>query len=494
MNWNSSTVVLLLVGASIPGTGIVFANGEAEEAPPNLLIVLPDQWRGQALGFLDEDPVVTPNLDRFATESLVLTEAISNTPVCSPYRAMFMTGRYTASNGVFSNCNSNAAQHGYELRTSARCWSDILSEQGYSLGYIGKWHLDNPHRPYVECENNSEKFAWNEWTPPERRHGFDFWYAYGTYDYHLTPLYWANETPREKPLRIEQWGPEHEADRAIEYLQNEGGKLRRPGKPFALVVSMNPPHMPYHLYPPRYLERYAEVPPEELFTRQNVDLTGETKMGKYALKNTANYYAMITGVDDQFGRILTGLREEGLEKNTIVVFTSDHGNCLGLHGEISKNNHYEESVRVPFLIRWPGRIPARRDDLLLSVPDLYPTLLGLMGFAEEVSEQVEGTDFAGLFRTGEGARPSSQLYRKGTYGDPRWGQRGVRTNRYTMMIETEENGPGRVVLHDNHRDPDQLENIAEAEAERVKELYEEELLPWLERTGDPWRRAEQLPR
>ena len=455
------------------------------EAPPNLLFVFPDQWRGQALGFLGEDPVVTPHLDRFAEQSLVLRNAISNTPVCSPYRAMLMTGKYSASNGVLSNCNSRAAEHGYELRSSARCWSDVLSVRGYSLGYIGKWHLDNPHRPYVKCENNREKFAWNEWTPPERRHGFDFWYAYGTYDHHLTPLYWAGDTPRETPLRPKQWGPEHEADLAIEYLRNRDGSYRDSKRPFALVVAMNPPHMPYNLYPERYLKPYDGAPVEDLFARGNVDFS--SKMGRYAQKHTRNYYAMITGVDDQFGRILEALREEGLENNTIVVFTSDHGNCVGSHEQTSKNNHYEESVRVPFLIRWPGRIPARQDDLLFNVPDIYPTLLGLLGLAKEIPESVEGSDYSGLFRTGEGARPSSQPYRMGTYGDPRYGQRGVRTQRYTLMIEKLEGKQVRTVLHDNQQDPWQLRNVAGEQPEVVETLLREELLPWLNKTGDVWR-------
>ncbi len=127
--------------------------------PPNLVFVFPDQMRGQALGFLNEDPVLTPNLDRFAEESLVLTNAVSNYPVCSPYRAMLMTGKYAHANGVLSNCNSASAPFACELRRTDRCWSDVLKNHGYSLGYIGKWHLDAPHKPYVKCENNSDRFA-----------------------------------------------------------------------------------------------------------------------------------------------------------------------------------------------------------------------------------------------------------------------------------------------------------------------------------------------
>ena len=92
--------------------------------------------------------------------------------------------------------------------------------------------------------------------------------------------------------------------------------------------------------------------------------------------------AMVTGVDAQFGRILSGQDELDLTDDTSVLFTSDHGDCLGSHEEVSKNNHFEESLRVPFLIRWPGRIPARPDDLLLSVPDIYPTVLELLNLAD----------------------------------------------------------------------------------------------------------------
>lgn len=94
------------------------------------------------------------------------------------------------------------------------------------MGYIGKWHLDAPEAPFVPGYNNPvEGRYWNDWTPPEKRHGFDFWYSYGTYDLHLNPIYWSNETPRDKPLKINQWSPEHEADMAIKYLRNEGANI-----------------------------------------------------------------------------------------------------------------------------------------------------------------------------------------------------------------------------------------------------------------------------
>lgn len=479
------------VAAAVTGTLLPGLSGCTQEAlltsrRPNLLFVFPDQMRGQAMGFVGEDPVLTPNLDRFSTEGVVFTQAVSNYPVCSPYRGMMLTGLFPHSNGVLANCNTNGAEHGYELSPDARCWSDVLHENDYSMGYIGKWHLDSPHKPYVDTSNNSEEFAWNEWTPPERRHGFDFWYAYGTYDNHDHPEYWTTHAPRSERSVVHQWSPEHEADMALRYIRNEGGEYRDPEKPWALVVSMNPPHMPYQRVPDRYLEMYGDATDEELINRGNVELDGDTSGGRLARRHMRNYLAQVTGVDDQFGRILKGLEEAGLEEDTIVVFTSDHGNCLGSHEEVSKNVHYEESMRVPFIIRWTGTIEPRHDDLLVSTPDIYPTLLELMGMESQIPEEVQGSSRAPLLLTGEGERPTSQLYIWVPYGQPALGRRGVRTHRYTLSIGKTAEGITSTVLHDNVQDPYQLENIAEERPEVVQRLVEEELNPWLRKTGDPW--------
>ncbi|MBI5834196.1 MAG: sulfatase [Armatimonadetes bacterium] len=450
---------------------------------PNLLFVFPDQFRGSALGFLGREPVQTPRLDRFSQESLVLTSAASNYPVCSPYRAMLMTGCWPHRNGVLENCTSNSEPFGCELKAADRCWSDVLADQGYSLGYIGKWHLDSPRKPYVDCANNKGPLAWNEWCAPARRHGFDHWYAYGTYDAHLHPMYWANDTPRDQPLWIDQWGPEHEADQAISYLRNERGQ-RKPDQPFALVVSMNPPHTPYGQVPARYVERYAGKKTDELITKRCLDLKDDAAMGtKLARAQTRNYFACITGVDEQFGRILDELERQGLADNTIVVFTSDHGNCLGCHDQETKNVPYEESMQIPFLIRWPGHIKPRHDDLLLSTPDIAPTLLDLLGHKAPASMQ--GASSAGLMLTGDGPRPTSQFYLHVPLGKPSGGRRGVRTNRHTMVVDWNESGDRDVTLFDNQTDPDQMHNVAGAQPEVVAAL-KDELAGWLKRAEDRW--------
>lgn len=396
-----------------------------------------------------------------------------------------MTGQYPHSSGVLNNCTSKNGEYGIELNRQSRCWSDVLKEEGYNLGYIGKWHLDAPRKPYVKCENNSEEFAWNEWCPPQRRHGFDFWYSYGTYDMHLNPMYWKTDAPRDGAHWIDQWGPEHEADLAKKYIKNENGKYRDQNTPFALVVSMNPPHMPYDQLPKRHVEMYEDLDLEKACSRPNIP-SADSKWGSYYRQHIRNYYAMITGVDEQFGRILDSIKESDLEEDTIVVFTSDHGNCLGIHDMISKNNYYEESMRIPLIIRWPGKIKPRQDDLLISVPDIYPTLLDLMGYKDKVPKEVEGNSFAHKIRTDIGERPMSQLYLKIPPGKPAWGKRGVRTARYTMIINLIPDQPTKTILFNRDNDPYQLENIAEQSPEIVKGLIETDLVPWLKHTKDPW--------
>jgi arylsulfatase A-like enzyme len=298
-------------------------------------------------------------------------------------------------------------------------------------------------------------------------------------------MYWSTDAPRDGAHWVDQWGPEHEADLAIKYIKNQNSEYRNPGSPFALVVSMNPPHMPYDQVPQRYVDRYENIDLEKACSRPNVP-SADSKWGRYYRQHIRNYYAMITGVDDQFGRILDAIKESGLEEDTIVVFASDHGNCLGIHDMISKNNYYEESMRIPLMIRWHSKIKPRHDDLLISVPDIYPTLLDLMGFPNKVPEEVEGCSFAPFIRNGIGKRPTSQLYLKIPLGKPAWGKRGIRTDRYTMNIDLMPDQPVETVLFNRDNDPFQLENIAEKSSELVQGLIENELIPWLERTKDPW--------
>ncbi|MDF2726323.1 MAG: hypothetical protein K0Q59_6001, partial [Paenibacillus sp.] len=314
---------------------------------PNLLYIFPDEFRAQSMGFRKHDPVWTPNIDKLAAEGLVLRDVVSNYPVCTPYRGMLMTGKYPFASGITSNCNTNHNPYGVWLKQEETCFSDVLNASGYDTGYVGKWHLDPPEEPFDYLEpRRKDGVVWDAFTPKERRHGFRFWYSYGCCDNHNEPHYWNGDRVQDR-IDVAQWSAEHEADVIVDYLLNEGGEKRDPDKPFALFWSANPPHMPFHMVPERYKQRYESLPPEQLLNRANV---GEITL--QLERDARNYFAMITGVDDQIGRVLQALETAGLADDTIVIFTSDHGEMMGSQGRMGKAVWYEESLVVPFIIRW----------------------------------------------------------------------------------------------------------------------------------------------
>jgi len=452
---------------------------------PNLVFVFPDQFRQQAIGFMNQDPVVTPNLDRFASESIVFTHAVSNYPVCSPYRAMLFTGKYPHSNGVITNCNSATGKYGVFLRESECCFSDVLHDEGYSQGYIGKYHLDTPleaNYKYTEGRRGGGT-AWDAYTPPgPRRHGFDFWHSYGCCDWHLNPHYWVGDAKVDERIDVNEWSVRHETDVAVEYIRNRDGQHRDPDKPFSLFVAFNPPHTPFQQVPPKYLEAYSGKSDEELLNRPNVRLEENAlQAGKHA----KNYFAAVTGIDGQFGRILDVLKEEGLEEDTIVVFSADHGEMMGSQGLMHKGVWYDESLLIPFIIRWPGKLKPRRDDLLLSVPDVMPSLLSLMGLGDQIPKDVGGSDYSHVMLGEYVHRPGSALYLIMTPDWPEGGRRGLRTHHHTFVIERQKNGKETHILHDNQIDPYQMRNVADENPDVIKQLTDE-LNEWLEKTIDPW--------
>lgn len=199
---------------------------------------------------------------------------------------------------------------------------------------------------------------------------------------------------------------------------------------------------------------------------------------------------MVNGVDEQFGRILDELDQQNLAEDTLVVFFSDHGSCLGANGQPTKNNPYEESMRVPMMFRLPGKIAPGTDDALMSAPDIYPTMLGLLGLEQWIPDTVEGTNLAERVITGKGDTANSQLYLFIPYGEPSFGKRGVRTQQYTMVIDRQDGQPLKYTLYDNIKDPYQMTNIADNNQPLIDKLTKEELIPWLEKTGDSWRPTE----
>ncbi|QZE13402.1 sulfatase-like hydrolase/transferase [Halosquirtibacter laminarini] len=478
---------LNVVARLFVGLGAIFTStcSIAQQKQPNIIFVFPDQMRGEAMGFEDEVLVKTPSLDQFKSEAVNFTQAIANYPVCSPTRAMIFSGLYPIKNKVTLNVNSETEKYGVELQKDAVCWSDILASNGYDLGYVGKWHLDSPREPYIKCKNNVGKMKWNEWCSPDRRHGFSYWHAYGTYDYHLNPMYWDTDSPRNGFKFYNEWGPIHEANKAIEYIKNTEGKYRDGSKPFALVVSINPPHTPYSQVPQKYKDIYKDLDVEKLCTKPSIEAKG-TKWGDHYRRNIKNYYACISGVDEQFGRILKSLKDQGIDDNTIVVFTSDHGDCMGIHEKITKNNWFEESMRVPFIVKVPGVTEGDDVDYQLGSLDIYPTLLGLLGMADKVPSNLKGYDYTSVIH-GEKAKdaPSHQWYMRMVYGTHKKGSRGVRNERYTFVINRMKGEGQKILLYDRKKDPFQMKNIADKNKRIVRKM-ETILREDLKKYNDPF--------
>jgi len=485
--------VVLISTTALMGTVLVQAADR-----PNIVYIFPDQLRNHALEFWNDDdfskyvrfkadPVHTPVLARFARESVVLSSAHSNCPLSSPHRGMMLTGMYPDGSGVPLNCN--ATRPISNLRQDAVAISDVFSAQGYDCAYIGKLHVDyptrnNPQQPgtYVSDRNPE----WDAYTPKERRHGFNFWYSYGTFDEHKRPHYWDTEGNRHE---IREWSPKHEADVAIDYLKNKRDK----SKPFFMVVSMNPPHSPYYSLDDveeQDYNLYKDIPLNELLIRPNVkaSLTKKQKSAPY-------YFASVTGVDREFGRILEALNEQGLDENTIVVFTSDHGETMASHLEDPKNSPYAESFNVPFLIRYPGRLKPHVNPVLLSTPDIMPTLLSLSGLQSHIPASVQGNDLTVSLVKGKPVKdsPKGVLYIRNVDGEKdAEGKvqsyfpvaRGLKTDRYTLAITlTRSLDIKEILLFDDVKDPYQLNNIADKKL--IRKLAGQ-LEPLLKKADDPW--------
>ncbi len=450
---------------------------EEIQLQPNLLFIFPDQFRPQAMGFMNQDPVITPNLDKLASQGLVFKNAVSNRPLCSPYRAMLMTGKYPFSNGVLTNCNTSSRIYGNTLSEEETCFSDVLNQNGYFCGYIGKWHLDAPTYEEGPDVKRWQDAVWESYTQPgPKRHGFKFWHAYGCNNEHNNPYYWVNDASAKDTLFPHVWSPIHEAKVASEFVE------KNKGKPWALFVAMNPPHPPYDQVPEKYKKLYEGISFDSLLNRPNLPEGKEGNQGRQSVKD---YFAGVTGVDEQIGKILEKLEETGQSENTIVVFTSDHGEMMGSHGRMQKGIFYEESLRIPFIIRWPDRIKPGKNDLHLSVPDLMPTLLSMMGMETQIQGDVEGENLKDVIMANSDEKPEFSLYFDCSPEHPELGLRGLRNYRYTFAIYR--NNEGKVVenhLYDNINDPYQLKNIAEENPVLVQK-FKSQLFNKLAEINDP---------
>lgn len=507
--------IIPLLKSSVVALFLIIGRGYAQKKP-NLVFVFPDQMRLHSLGFMNQDPVLTPRLDRFVRNSQYFTNAISNVPICSPYRSMLMTGRYPISTGVIANLFTTD-NHG--LPTDVTSFGEALQHAGYKTGYIGKWHLSNPEA-LPPRKNDEQYIEKGELLPGPAGYGFEYVLQIISMHKNKNPEYWENS----KTKISREWSVDLETDKAINFIKE------KKDEPFALFISYGPPHSPY-VVPQKYIDSYRG---KAIPLRPNNTMT-------VSREERVKYFAGVTWCDDNFGRLLDVINDQGLDDNTIVIFTSDHGQMLGSHGENDEKTYwYEEALKVPFLIRWPEKIPPGKNEMLLSAYDLMPTILGLMG--AEIPSTVEGKNWSKNILTRNSKGPSAALiahysyvagYETTAYIDglkrhvvfdqgftrkvsgygnlQQVGFRGVTDGKYTYVfdkcpadeptisfnwrewnssIKYQNKGKIRTTefLHDNLKDPYQLMNIPANSAKYLGEVsrLRKELKNWLKEVHDPF--------
>lgn len=393
--------------------------------PPNVLYVFSDMQRANSMGSYGDQNARTPNLDRFAAQGLRLEAAISPTPVCCPHRADLMSGQYAHHHGMMSN--------GCEFKPTVKCLAEAFRDAGYLTGYAGKWHLGRAR----DAKDPTYGFP-----PPGTE--------YGVYHFKRDP---APTT-----------------DIALKFIAEKS----KGSAPWLFFVSWIWPHTPY-ISPPELRKHFA-----------NVSIPPNVPVGtahEFAAKALPDYYGMIEALDVEFGRLMRALDEAGVADDTIVVYSSDHGDMIGCQGYKAKRWPFEESARIPFLIRYPravasGRVVAEP----FGTPDVYPTLAGLAGVP--VPRGLDGADFSAFF-SGKSARaPRDYVYLEMAYAYVPWpGWRAIRT-RDLMYARTAEKP---WLLFDVVKDPWEMNNLAADPAQQslVKQM-DARLTAAMTDAGDSW--------
>ena len=372
-----------LASSAALGAGAASAapQGSLPKKKPNVIWLLGDQHRAQALSCNGDPHVSTPNIDNLSALGANFERAVSSFPLCCPFRGSMLTGRWA------HHC---VPGHEHPLPQGQPTLAQPFREAGYHTGYFGKWHVDGFH------ERNGR--AAMHIIPPERRGGFDTWVGYENNNSQWDSWVHGGEGKDAFHYRLPGYETDELTKLFLDYLDDRAADQQ----PFFAALSVQPPHDPY-VAPEDYMGRFR---PAELEMRPNVPQVASVQA--QARRELAGYYAMIENWDDNVGRILRRLDELGLAFDTHIVFFSDHGDMHGSQGRFRKTNPFEESVRIPFLIageqmRYNGRATARVPTLLQTV-DIAPTTLGLCGIRPP--DWMEGTDYSSRrLRDGRAAAP-----------------------------------------------------------------------------------------
>ncbi len=421
---------------------------------PNMLWIFVDQLRWQSLSCHGDVNVQTPNIDRLAAQGASWTHAITNCPVCTPARANLLTGQYADKTGVYVLGDLLAP----DKKTIAHAYNDA----GYQTSYFGKWHLASTQNAIGHNEGI------DYWIHPLLRGGFTDWAAYEVSNHFWTTHYCTDDTIWP-PKKVEGYQTDVFTDMSLEYLKEQEANE----KPWFHVLSLEAPHhgsdqegnatqevgdvtISRHPAPEEYEARFQ---PEDIVLRDNVP---EERV-EAARVMLAQYYAMISNLDDNVGRLLDYLDESGQAENTLVCLTSDHGEFGGSHWRFQKASWLEESARIPLIMRLPKIIPeGKTPKAPIGLADVFPTCAK---FCEvPVQPDVQGHDFTSvLLEDAPAPREAVPIFWHGNYryhhgATSTW--QAIRTERYTY-VEDEE---GKCCsCFDNDDDPYQLNDLSHNE-------------------------------
>lgn len=409
---------------------------------PNLLIIHTDQQSWWTLGCYAGTIVDTPNIDRLAADGALYSNFFANSGVCTPSRGCFMTGRYPHSNGAYTN--------NIVLNRDEITFAEVLRRNGYRTGYAGKWHLDGTPRP--------------GWVHPDRAMGFEdcrFMFNRGHWKKvvdspmrDVQPFVFPYSVIGDKDSYTTDWL----TTKAIEYI------VSVKTAPFCYMLSIPDPHFPVQVRPPyNTMFAPAEMPIPNTFNDENLPGWARTlqSKGPFSMENPgredqlrqflALYFGEVKLIDDSVGRILEALAAHEMLENTIVVFTTDHGEYAGEHGLLGKNHLFETAYRIPLLIHWPAGVASgTRVDNVMSTVDFQSTILSLMGVSSCGREQ--GRNGAALLKGHDSDWDDSAFIYHNTHE-----YAGIFTPHYELVLAKEDDS----ILFDRQTDPDQTRNLFE---------------------------------
>lgn len=379
--------------------------------PPNLLFIFTDEQRFDTMATYGNTRIQTPNLNRLALQSTVFEQAYVTQTVCTPSRSSILTGLYPHSNGC--------TQNNLALPATVPCLPEMLAP-GYATGYVGKWHLgDEIFAQHGVHEWTSIDDEYLRYYSPGRDRSARSSYHHFLIENGFTPSH-GDVFGREQAARLpEQFSkPAFVAREASRFLRAHARE------PFCLYVNFFEPHMPYFgprdgQYDPAALPlpaNFDSLPAADQPLKARVYQQGYYLRGHSGLplrseadwrRMIANYWGLCSLVDTHAGTILDTLDACGLAENTIVVYTSDHGDMMGSHRLLAKCVAFEEAARVPLLVRLPGQTSQRRVSGPVSQVDLVPTLLDLMN--QTAPSHLQGASLRPLLANGDGAAATNDV-------------------------------------------------------------------------------------